>query len=329
MTYEELLKRPEWHNKCVQILNRDGHRCQKCGCFGFHPVSHYECEDIISLRSVLDDFFVNDMPLVEFVQNEYESTEGYIDSEAKVSKIYQHEDGTCETKIYRFNRNVFFSQRRSATIFARSKHVIYEESQVFLDYINVKCKEYGKWRDDKCKFVDNTITINFGPHFSNLVESASSFKFDRLFSENCILSVWNEPYTGAIGDQYGVLFLSSTILSITFKNYCFTIYMKPWGRCNDQNGITGGLNIHHKYYIKTNFPWEYEDDAFITLCDKCHKTTHMTQNTPIYRNARIAEAYLGNAELCNRCGGSGYLPKYEHIENGICFKCWGEGVNVM
>lgn len=26
---------------------------------------------------------------------------------------------------------------------------------------------------------------------------------------------------------------------------------------------------------------------------------------------------------CPRCGGTGYLPKYRHIEHGICFKCRG------
>jgi hypothetical protein len=26
---------------------------------------------------------------------------------------------------------------------------------------------------------------------------------------------------------------------------------------------------------------------------------------------------------CDRCNGSGYIPRYNHIENGICFKCRG------
>ena len=26
---------------------------------------------------------------------------------------------------------------------------------------------------------------------------------------------------------------------------------------------------------------------------------------------------------CPRCGGTGYLPQYSHIEGGICFKCRG------
>ncbi len=26
---------------------------------------------------------------------------------------------------------------------------------------------------------------------------------------------------------------------------------------------------------------------------------------------------------CDRCNGQGYIPKYNHISNGICFKCYG------
>jgi hypothetical protein len=29
---------------------------------------------------------------------------------------------------------------------------------------------------------------------------------------------------------------------------------------------------------------------------------------------------------CVRCGGSGYMP-YPHIQSGICFRCWGRGVD--
>jgi hypothetical protein len=29
--------------------------------------------------------------------------------------------------------------------------------------------------------------------------------------------------------------------------------------------------------------------------------------------------------LCSRCGGSGYIGCYSHIQNGVCFKCGGRG----
>ena len=35
---------------------------------------------------------------------------------------------------------------------------------------------------------------------------------------------------------------------------------------------------------------------------------------------------IGNLAICDRCGGSGYLPQYSHVEDGVCFKCGGEGV---
>lgn len=323
MTYKELLNRPEWHNKCVQILNRDGHRCKICGCFGFHPASQYECEDISSLKGILRDFYVNNVSLVDFILSEYESSDGYIETNAKIFKVIVFNDGTCETRISRFGRK--HPILKSAIAYVRSNELIYEESKIS-EFINVEYKEYGMWRDDDLKFIDNSITVNFGQHFSNRVESACSFKFEKSFSEKCILSVWNQPCTGAISDQWGTVFLSSTMLSITFKNYCFTIQMTPWEVLNDKDGITGGLNVHHKYYIKNSLPWDYEDDALVTLCDECHKKIHKTINIPVYRNAKIKEAFIGNAELCNRCGGGGYLPQYEHVENGVCFKCWGEGV---
>lgn len=85
-----------------------------------------------------------------------------------------------------------------------------------------------------------------------------------------------------------------------------------------------GLNIHHKYYIQGHKPWEYNNDALVTLCEDCHKKRHED-----YSNIRL---YDSNGKLlhalipCDRCGGSGYLPQYSHVENGICFKCGGEGV---
>lgn len=34
------------------------------------------------------------------------------------------------------------------------------------------------------------------------------------------------------------------------------------------------LHVHHKYYTKGKKPWEYDDDCYVVLCDKCHKNVH-------------------------------------------------------
>lgn len=31
-------------------------------------------------------------------------------------------------------------------------------------------------------------------------------------------------------------------------------------------------------------------------------------------------------EACTKCGGSGHLPKFQHVEAGVCFRCEGTGI---
>lgn len=84
-----------------------------------------------------------------------------------------------------------------------------------------------------------------------------------------------------------------------------------------------GLNVHHTYYTKGHKPWEYEDDSLVTLCEDCHKKRHTTSRIPLFDQDK---KLISNLFPCGRCGGSGYLPQYSHVEHGICFKCYGEGV---
>jgi hypothetical protein len=85
------------------------------------------------------------------------------------------------------------------------------------------------------------------------------------------------------------------------------------------------LQVHHKYYIQGKHPWEYLDSALITLCPDCHKKEHQENSIPILSSNG---ENIGNTVACQRCGGSGYIPPYNHVENGICFRCGGEGVTV-
>lgn len=47
------------------------------------------------------------------------------------------------------------------------------------------------------------------------------------------------------------------------------------------------LNIHHKYYsiypnkLKVE-PWNYPDDALITLCENCHHKLHLRKKIKVY-----------------------------------------------
>jgi hypothetical protein len=39
--------------------------------------------------------------------------------------------------------------------------------------------------------------------------------------------------------------------------------------CGAKENIS--LNLHHKYYRKNTPPWDYPDEALISLCEGCHK----------------------------------------------------------
>lgn len=52
-------------------------------------------------------------------------------------------------------------------------------------------------------------------------------------------------------------------------------------------GETHNLQVHHKYYSKYPngfrvYPWNYPDDALITLCDECHKKVHNKKKIKTY-----------------------------------------------
>jgi hypothetical protein len=85
------------------------------------------------------------------------------------------------------------------------------------------------------------------------------------------------------------------------------------------------LQVHHKYYIKDRLPWEYNDDALITLCQICHQDIHDKTEIPVYLDEEMTAKL--SVTKCSRCNGSGYLREYHYHQNGICFKCNGNRYN--
>jgi hypothetical protein len=82
------------------------------------------------------------------------------------------------------------------------------------------------------------------------------------------------------------------------------------------------LQVHHKYYILGYLPWEYKDECLQTVCENCHKEIHLKNNIPIY-DSSLMNNIITSRTTCQRCNGIGFIPKYNHIENGICFNCRG------
>jgi 5-methylcytosine-specific restriction endonuclease McrA len=56
------------------------------------------------------------------------------------------------------------------------------------------------------------------------------------------------------------------------------------------------LQVHHKYYHKypngtRPKPWDYPDEALITLCDNCHKRVHQTTKIKTYYRKKYLHYY--------------------------------------
>lgn len=49
-------------------------------------------------------------------------------------------------------------------------------------------------------------------------------------------------------------------------------------RCRLCSSKTKTLNVHHNYYEPGQLPWEYEDSAFFTLCEDCHRDEEAEKN---------------------------------------------------
>ena len=84
---------------------------------------------------------------------------------------------------------------------------------------------------------------------------------------------------------------------------------------------TKGLHVHHQYYQHGKLAWEYPDEALITLCWHCHERLHNNEEIEI----RDAEGdFMGKKKVCPRCYGAGWFPEFNHVQNGICFRCKGQ-----
>jgi hypothetical protein len=109
-----------------------------------------------------------------------------------------------------------------------------------------------------------------------------------------------------------------------FNAYTGEKYIKtPDGWILIQSKKEYKLNVHHKIYILNILPWENLNKDFETYCNWCHLEIHLADEIECYRiiNKKLIPAKM---TPCLRCHGKGKLTEYEHIENGICFRCFGK-----
>ncbi|WP_316787090.1 hypothetical protein [Pedobacter frigiditerrae] len=110
-----------------------------------------------------------------------------------------------------------------------------------------------------------------------------------------------------------------------WKHKRMQILIRDGFECKNCKHIDEKNHVHHTYYIQDKFPWEINNSALETLCSECHTKVHSNQTIPLMtENLTKTLTVIRRIELvCSRCGGHGYIPQYNHVLDGICFKCRG------
>ncbi|GEM_PF-2268184 len=81
--------------------------------------------------------------------------------------------------------------------------------------------------------------------------------------------------------------------------------------CRNCGESESQLHIHHLYYLPNYKPWEYDDDALLTLCEKCHKefteiATEIRKNIGLICNT---DSLLETSKLLSVIGNNPpYIP---------------------
>ncbi len=290
MTYSELLKEQEWKEKCFDILSRDNHTCLCCGRIGYHnSYSYLQLDSLEKLYKILEPYSFYGHSFKEYFEGGLykDNNEGLLEEECTSEQITKLRG----KKIYALRTNAirklfYFHERKPLPLLVSDK-----------DVEKIKAKIYGIKTHGHNSSGEDLVSLPC------LLYELSDYCFDNIYMINA----------GDIYESYSILY-------VCYKNYAMAFSLT----IHETN--LSGLNVHHKYYIHGKKPWEYENDALITLCESCHQSFHQNNSVPIYRSVKYADP-IGIASVCKRCGGSGYFPQYSHIQDGICFECGGEGIS--
>lgn len=318
--YQELLNAYEWKNFSNEILKRDNYTCQICHKKGFQ---NRLLIPIASLNEALDffsDYRFDGNPLQNVINDK---------RNCKRNEFYFK-----ATKCHNIFRP-FVEQKDNETTYQRILETFeYEDTRLFCDHAPPG-KVFFYHKPLYCMLMahDNfdisTLKPLMGKEYDISDNLIYGLMLQSFVKKNDILN--NDLYAACFmidhfcrtsnveGGYIQVIDnVKSQLVKVITNEFC--IFIDLWN--DGQKKLFPKLNVHHTFYYYGNtLPWGYYWKDLITLCEDCHHHLHMKDEIPIYDiNMRKINDEL---KTCDRCGGTGFLPQYNHVQNGICFKCHG------
>lgn len=200
---------------------------------------------------------------------------------------------------------------------------------IFKEYINnSKRPNYNGKENSPYKPAPTNTTINHQPPqpLEPVIESKNSELFMKWKNEQMSIilqrkSVYQLVQENNIRDIKYVDLLNT----YEWSRKRIEILIRDNFKCQECNIYHERLEVHHNYYITDKLPWDIRNEALVTLCREHHQNRHNNKSIPVYKlmhNVLVSTTVRNY--FCYRCFGMGYIPQYKHVQNGICFSCWGE-----
>lgn len=107
---------------------------------------------------------------------------------------------------------------------------------------------------------------------------------------------------------------SKLLLTKQWKSKRVEILCRDGYKCTKCSRGKPILHVHHKYYVLNVMPWEYPNNALITLCNICHKKEHLTNKLIFLKSFPPIQANI-KSKLPKKKQGT--ISKKQKINNKI------------
>lgn len=315
MSYNELLERPEWQEKCSKIIQRDHYRCRRCGRVGFYNAPNFfiESDDMsiiyeltkeyrylpyvlnLTFKELCDADFINDF--FRLKEDKQEDSNGWY-------LVTCHSWPQCvktTNEYYPYDLAQIYYESEPLSERLAPYSAKYEPKGADIVFHSKFYYEYLKFR---------LLRLETYSREGNDALPLYVFKFDKTLSDKCLISISRKLFPQ-----------KSLVISVINNNFLYYFHL-------DSNDLdVPGLCVHHAYYMDRLTPWEYEDDGLDTICADCNRKILQHDDTIKYAY-KDKSKIIGYPPVCPICHGSGYSSEFWFHYNGVCMSCGGEGVMV-